>query len=256
MSVLDEIKVMRKHFDVAETQKSFGPIVIIFGKVQSKVTLKYDSWHKEILSKFGSNLGTEMLEFYNTVSKARNELEQRSIDSESTSDAVNTITYTQSLKRKLNQWDKQVALYRAGQNILYRDRFQFPANWLDSENVQGEWSAFQEILRRKESTISTEVASLQLKIVAEDKATEGRTAELLNSWQKEKPIQGNMKPDEAVKALTILEGQFLRLKEERENVQRAKEALELSEVGVLPPSEDRVQVAIEELQVSHWFTLR
>uniref|UniRef100_A0A0X3P013 Dynein heavy chain, cytoplasmic n=1 Tax=Schistocephalus solidus TaxID=70667 RepID=A0A0X3P013_SCHSO len=248
MDVLIEIKEMRKHFDVAETQKAFGPICIIFGKVQSKVTLKYDSWHKEILSKFGSNLGNDMQEFYSEVSKARNELEQRSVDSESTGDAVSTITYTQSLKRKMKQWDKQVALYRSGQNILFRDRFQFPSNWLDSENIQGEWSAFQEILRRKESSISSEVASLQIKIVAEDKVVEAKTAEMLASWQKEKPIQGSMRPDEAVKALTILEGQFLRLKEERGNLQRAKEALELTEAGVVPPSEERVQVVLEELQ--------
>ncbi|VDN96525.1 unnamed protein product [Rodentolepis nana] len=248
MNVLDEIKLMRKHFDVSESKKSFGPILIDFEKVQSTVTMKYDTWHKEILNKFGSNLGNEMQDFYKQMSEARGELERRSIDSKATSDAVNTITYTQSLKRNLKQWEKQVNLYKSGQNILLRDRFQFPNNWRDSENIQGEWSAFQEILRRKESSISTEVASLQIKIVAEDKTIEGKTGELLNSWHKEKPIQGDMKPDEAVKALTILEGQFLRLKEERANIQRAKEALELTEEGVLPQSEEKVNVALEELQ--------
>lgn len=44
-------------------------------------------------------------------------------------------------------------------------------------------------------------------------------------------IKGELKPDEAVKALTIFEGKFSRLKEERENVAKAKEALELSEPG-------------------------
>lgn len=249
MNVLDEIKLMRKHFDVSESKKSFGPILIDFEKVQSTVTMKYDTWHKEILNKFGNNLGTEMQNFYKQVSEARGELEKRSIDSSDTGDAVNTITYTQSLKRQLKQWEKQVNLYKSGQTILMRDRFQFPNNWRDSENIQGEWSAFQEILRRKESSISTEVASLQMKIVAEDKIIEGKTAEMLNSWHKEKPIQGDMKPDEAVKALTILEGQFLRLKEERANIQRAKEALELTDEGVLPPSEEKVNVALEELQV-------
>lgn len=78
---------------------------------------------------------------------------------------------------------------------------------------------------------------------------ETKTSDLLNNWQKDKPIQGSMKPDEAVKALTILEGQFLRLKEERGNIQRAKEALDLTEPGTIPVSEEKVQVAIEELQV-------
>jgi len=41
-------------------------------KVQSKVGLKYDAWHKEIVSKFGNMLGTEMLDFHGQVSKVCN----------------------------------------------------------------------------------------------------------------------------------------------------------------------------------------
>ncbi|KER29805.1 hypothetical protein T265_03604 [Opisthorchis viverrini] len=248
MNVLDEIKSMRQHFDVAESQKEFGPIVIMFGKVQSKVSLKYDNWHKDILSKFGNHLGTEMQELYNEVSKARLDMEQQTVEAGSTSEAVNAITYAQTVKRKMKAWEKQVELYRTGQNILYRDRFQFPSGWLDSENILGEWSAFQEILRRKETAISSQVASLQMKVVAEDKVVENKTTELLLNWEKEKPVEGDIKPEEAVNLLTILEGKFIRLREERENIQRAKEALELTEFGVASPSEQRVQVAIEELQ--------
>ena len=40
-----------------------------------------------------------------------------------------------------------------------------------------------------------------------------------------------MRPDHALKSLTIFEGKFSRLKEERDNVARAKEALELAEPG-------------------------
>lgn len=40
-----------------------------------------------------------------------------------------------------------------------------------------------------------------------------------------------MRPDEALKVLTIFEGKFTRLKEERDNIAKAKEALELAEPG-------------------------
>ena len=40
-------------------------------QVQSKVSLKYDSWHKEVLTKFGSFLSNEMTEFHATISKVR-----------------------------------------------------------------------------------------------------------------------------------------------------------------------------------------
>lgn len=38
-------------------------------QVQSKVNMKYDTWHKEILSKFASRLGDNMQDFYGSVSK-------------------------------------------------------------------------------------------------------------------------------------------------------------------------------------------
>ena len=56
-----------------------------------------------------------------------------------------------------------------------------------------------------------------------------------------------MKPDEATNALAIFEGKFTRLKEERDNVCKAKEALELAEPGQVSPTEERMMVALEEL---------
>lgn len=109
---------------------------LIHLQVQSKVNLKYDSWHKEVLSKFGQMLGSNMTEFHSQISKvrrqalgsvtsllvnlgsllkfrvlseqSRQELEQHSVDTASTSDAVTFITYVQSLKRKIKQFEKQV----------------------------------------------------------------------------------------------------------------------------------------------------
>ena len=47
------------------------------------------------------------------------------------------------------------------------------------------------------------------------------------------PPQGDLRPDDAANMLTIFEGKFTRLKEDRDNVIKAKEALELADPGVL-----------------------
>ena len=57
-----EIRRRRATFDTLENHKQFGPVVVEYAKVQAKVNLKYDSWHKEVLSKFGSLIG-EVNEF-------------------------------------------------------------------------------------------------------------------------------------------------------------------------------------------------
>lgn len=72
-----------------------------------------------------------------------------------------------------------------------------------------------------------------MKIVAEDKSVEGRTVDILSEWEKGKPVEGHMRPDSALSHLSIFENKFTRLKEDRENVQKAKEALELQEPGKL-----------------------
>merc|ERR1719422_1263221 len=248
MRLLNDIRKSRATFDTSEVKKEFGPIVIDYAKVQSKVSLKYDSWHKDALGKFGSLLGTEMSDFHANIGKARGELEQQTIDAASTSDAVSFITYVQGLKRKMRGWEKQVETYREGQRILERQRFQFPQQWLHVDNIDGEWGAFNEIMRRKDSSIQNQVNSLQVKIIAEDKAVEGRTQDYLAEWEKSKPVEGGLRPDEALQKLAIFESKYTRLKEERDNVGKAKEALELQEAGPSSASEDRMVVGWEDLK--------
>uniref|UniRef100_A0A8C1TYY4 Cytoplasmic dynein 1 heavy chain 1 n=1 Tax=Cyprinus carpio TaxID=7962 RepID=A0A8C1TYY4_CYPCA len=247
-ALLVQIRKARGTFDNAETRKEFGPAIIDYGKVQSKVNLKYDSWHKEVLSKFGQMLGNNMQDFHSQISKSRQELEQHSVDTASTSDAVTFITYVQALKRKIKQFEKQVDLFRNGQRLLEKQRFQFPPSWLYIDNIEGEWGAFSDIMKRKDTAIQQQVANLQMKIVQEDRAVENRTTDLLSDWEKTKPVAGSLRPEEALQSLTIYEGKFGRLKDDREKCAKAKEALELTDTGLLSSSEERVQVALEELQ--------
>ncbi|KAL5291956.1 DYNC1H1 family protein [Megaselia abdita] len=245
---LNDIKKSRTTFDTSDTRRAYGPVIIDYAKVQAKVTLKYDSWHKEALGKFGTFLGTEMGTFHTKVSKSRNDLEMQSIEAASTSEAVSFITYVQTLKKDMVVWDKQVEVYREAQRILERQRFQFPNNWLHVDNIEGEWSAFNEIIKRKDSAIQTQVASLQSKISAEDKAIETRTSDFLNDWEKSKPTGGKIRPDDALQQLQLFESKYTRLKEERDNVAKAKEALELQESAIPNNSSERMNVVLEELQ--------
>lgn len=110
IACLNEMKDARKTFDTQETLKHFGPITIDYNKVQTKVQMKYDSWNKEILSKFGTMLSQDMHEFHSHVSKARTDLESQSLEASTTAEAVGVITYVQALKRKMKNWEKQVLI--------------------------------------------------------------------------------------------------------------------------------------------------
>ena len=54
--------------------------------------------------------------------------------------------------------------FPAAQKVLERQRFPFPSDWVYFEQVDGEWSAFSDILSRKDSAIQGQVSALQEKI--------------------------------------------------------------------------------------------
>lgn len=108
INVLEEIKQMRRHFDTSEASREFGPLVIVFSRVQGKVSMKYDAWHKDVLARFASLLSGELGTFNAAVGKSRLELEQRTLDDSSTSEAVAFITSVQALKRRSRLYENQM----------------------------------------------------------------------------------------------------------------------------------------------------
>ena len=96
--------------------------------------------------------------------------------------------------------------YTEGQRILERQRFQFPGNWLYIDNVEGEWGAFSDIMKRKDSAIQTQVASLQMKISSEDTLVENKTVTMLQEWEKEKPVAVSSAFDHTIYIVYLYQG--------------------------------------------------
>uniref|UniRef100_A0A7E4ZT92 Dynein heavy chain, cytoplasmic n=1 Tax=Panagrellus redivivus TaxID=6233 RepID=A0A7E4ZT92_PANRE len=247
MKVLVVIKRARHAVDAQETTMEFKPIVVDYGKVQSKVSNRYDVWHREVLQRFGSAVGGEMSAFYQNISTWRKELESQSIDSGATSDAVALITYVQSLKRQAKECADYVERFRHGQRLLTTQRYQFPANWLYAENIEGEWSALEDILHRKDAAIQGQIANLQTRIKEEDAVVEKRVEGVLSDWDKAKPIQGNQRPRESLLTLEAFEDKISKLREDRDNMVKAKNALEISDTSSTSHM-SRLDVSMEELE--------
>ncbi|GAA6009794.1 hypothetical protein JCM11491_000816 [Sporobolomyces phaffii] len=241
--LLLEIRKTRSTFDNSETQRSFGVAIIDYEQVQSKVNSKYDTWQRDILGRFGAKLGVSMKETHAAISKARHDLEQHSIETSSTAATVTFITFVQELKRKVKKWAPEIEIFGSGQKTLERQRYQFPSDWLYVDQVENEWSAFNEILTRKNASIQEQLAGLQLKIVAEDKILQNRVEEIVAEWEKDKPIQGSLKADIAMNSIVVFEGRVNRLKEQYDMLSKAKESLDLELV-----KDGRLEPVLEEIR--------
>lgn len=120
---------------------------------------KYDTWQRDLLSRYGGKLGTSMKDTNAAILKARGELEVQSIEGSTTAQAVTFITFVQDLKRRVIKWAPDIEIFAAGEKTLERQRYQFGNDWLYVDQVQGEWSAFNEILKRKDDTIRDQICA-------------------------------------------------------------------------------------------------
>jgi dynein heavy chain 1 len=75
----------------------------------------------------------------------------------STAAAVTFITFVQDLKKKTKAWGPMIELCANGEKTLERFRYQFPEDWLYSDQLRGEWSAYNEILKRKNDSIQEQL---------------------------------------------------------------------------------------------------
>ena len=106
--MLVDVRKRRQTFDTSEFMFKTGPVTVEFGKVQSKVNLKYDAWHKEMLVSFGQMMSDQMTTFHAEISRARTDLENSSVESAHTADAVQVITQVQKLKRQMKNWGPSI----------------------------------------------------------------------------------------------------------------------------------------------------
>lgn len=99
-----------------------------------------------------------MKEFFNEMSKWRPELENQSLDSTATSDAVALITSVQNLRKRVDSCNLQVTQFNTGERLLTSARHPLPNSWLYAEHIEGEWRALLELLERKNAAIKTRVS--------------------------------------------------------------------------------------------------
>ncbi|KAJ5340789.1 hypothetical protein N7541_009913 [Penicillium brevicompactum] len=243
LQLLQEIRKSRATFDTSEVSRGFGNIRIDYEQVQTKVNAKYDQWQHEILVKFGSKLGGRMREVHSEIAAARRDLEGQTLEASSTAHAVSFITIVQQCKRKTRVWEPEVDLFRQGQTTLARQRYQFPYDWLHVENVDGEWTALNELLSRKSKIVHEQTEGLRAKITAEDRVIADKIAEVIVQWNDEKPVSGTIPPEEASRTLSSFQSRLENLQSEFEMVSKAKEALDLtaSAESSLPPILEEVQ---------------
>jgi dynein heavy chain 1 len=79
------------------------------------------------------------------------------------------VTDYQAIKRKYIEWAKEVEKFDSSNKLLERQRFKYPADWLDLDKVMIEWSNLRQIYNRKTGQLDSEMTRLQEKVISDEK---------------------------------------------------------------------------------------
>ena len=201
-TLLGDIRSSRATIESSEDERSFGPIVINFRQVQSKVNIKYDSWQKDCQLRFGIILKEELKAMHSDLVETCNRLERLRLDG-NTSDVIVAVEYILKAKAAIDGKQTVVSNLESSEKLLQRQRYQFPRDWIAASNVTGALSALLQVLRRRVTMMDAELPSLQMKIRDEDKKVSERVEQFLTDWEKSKPIDGHFVPAEALQTLSM-----------------------------------------------------
>ena len=203
--LLIEAAEARSTLDSSANVAKYGPILIKYGKVQSQIILKYDSWQKELQASFAAILGQRVIETHEMINGAKTKLEATALDSTSTENIVLGVTFIQEVKQKSTGWSKDIEHLRSAEKLLRKQRHIFHGDWMETSVLKGIFDSTLQILERRVRTMDQQVPLLQARVTAEDKAAAKQLVSLLEDWDQNKPLRGNKTPQEAMEVLTKYE---------------------------------------------------
>lgn len=240
-----EASASRTALDSTATVAEFGPITVKYNKVQSQVNLKYDSWQKELQTYFAAILAERINESFEKVSTTKARLEGISLEGSSaaTSDIVLGVTSLQEATQQISSWHKKVQELVDSEKLLKRQRHAFRGDWVEASLVGGQLQLVEQLLAKRNRTMQEQLPLLQSRIIAEDKVISQRVSDLVNDWEQNKPIMGNVTPDQAIETLTKFEFSMKKAQLDQQLAKKAKDALGL-DAG---PSSAEISSCLDEV---------
>lgn len=226
-AVLMEAAEARATLDSTASVAEFGPITLSYGKVQSQINLKYDSFQKELQGSFASVLAQRIAEVHAKITSAKVKLEETVLDSASTENIVLGVTFIQEVKQQVGSWAKEINSLASSEKLLKSQRYAFHSDWMEASVIKGLYESLQQILARRSTAMDQQVPLLQARVSAEDRSASKKLTELLNKWNDDKPLRGNTSPPNALEILTKYELEMKTAHVHQENLARAKDALDL-----------------------------
>ena len=243
-ALMEELKNGQNSFNILETEKIIGSIVIDYAGVQTKVKNKYDVWHKEVMNKFAQITNEGMKQFSATISEARNNLEGNSLENDS-SDIVSYITEVKNFTKNKEMWKSEMEKYKDSKNLLDSQRYRFKGDFANLDQLESEWSKFEQILNKKSKEMESKIPSIKDKVIKDKEKIDEEIKKLDQYWSANKPESA----DNPVAAIEILKKTKEKINDIKEAYEKNCKAAELLELECGDPNKlDNMTKEVEDFR--------
>lgn len=226
-NLLAEAAETRSKLESPQTSTSVGNVIIRYEKVKAQISVKFDSWQRDLQTTFARILRGKIAEVHNEVSTARDQLESIRFESDRTitQHVILGVTVVHDIKGKAAIWLTSIDQLVDAERVLKRQRYNFPDDWVESSRLKGQYQTLEQILSKRLQSIADNLPNLQTRVSAEAKVSALHLADLASSWESEKPIKGTVTPHEALETISKFEHRMKKAQRDEDNLVKAKYAL-------------------------------
>ncbi|SBS80798.1 dynein heavy chain, putative [Plasmodium ovale] len=255
---MNEMKKSKSTFDTLDTEKIFGPIIIDYRILQSKVSSKFELWQKEIVSEFSKKLLEKILLLRKDVEKALSDLhEQAQLSSESEITAMHILSMTpkdiiaiinnydmdvlsricnsisifvekiNDIGGKVTEWESKCDMLKQSEILLEKQRYVFPSNWFYIDNVVGNLEMVRQILTYQTGLVKEYFPYIQSLILELDAKVQKGIKILFDEWNSNKPSHGNTNSAKALQIINTFEDRIDLINEQYEISENALKLMKI-----------------------------
>lgn len=202
-ATMDNVLALRAVFDRAEPFRDFSMIRVDFSKVQSRVTLRYDSFQASFFRAFSVHFGTSLSELVRELDVSRASLERRLDFQADLATIVRGIADHHRFSDLIPAWKSQIEHYSQIQLTMVRHRHKFALQWVYVEQLDTMLQTIEALAQRKQELLAANAELAESKIKAEALRVDDSVRALEREWPDKKPVLG-LEPAAAIAQLDAI----------------------------------------------------
>lgn len=217
LATLQDLKRLRGIVDTVETTTNFGPLIIEYKQVQSRVSSQLDRWQRKASHELAGILQNEMINCDKQLADKKKSIESTrlSVASGSALTSACSLLY----RSKMGIDSDAIDNYRQASSLLSQIRYRFPTDWVYFEQLSGTQQSLLQVIGRSLQALNSQLPIVQAKVDEEASSVLYAIGATKKSWR-ETIYAGNsdLSVDDAVQSLNKFDQMLEQLKDRAEMV--------------------------------------